>query len=131
MGLISEAEVRSFFTPSLSISDISSDELSAKILAVEDFILAVYGFSNTDITNAKYPALLLVASKIIQSNPSLASKYGSIKSEKLGDYTYSLSDMGSTTADIYKKASSWEAMAIAMLDARYYNDRWQFLKVND
>jgi hypothetical protein len=133
LSLITDSEIRSFFTPSLSISDISLEEMAAKILAVEDFILAVYGFSNTDTTSAKYPALLLVAAKILQSNPSLASKYGSIKSEKLGDYTYSLGDIGSLSlSDIQKKAASWEAMAIEILEARSYKDsKFGFYKVND
>jgi len=132
MGLISEDDVRSFFTPPLSISDISSTELATKILAVEDFILAVYGFSSTDTANAKYPALLLVASKIIQTNPSLATKYGSIKSEKLGDYQYSIGDSSSISlSDAYKKAASWESMAIAILEARSHETRYRFEKVND
>jgi len=131
LSLITDSEVRNFFTPVLSISDISSEEMAAKILSVEDFILAVYGFSNTDTINAKYPALLLVSAKILQSNPSLASKYGSIKSEKLGDYTYSLGDSSSLTTDAYKKASSWEAMAIEILEARTSSVKYNFVKVND
>jgi len=133
LSLISESDIRDFFTPSLSTIDISSAELTAKILAVEDFILAVYGFSNTDTISAKYPALLLVASKILQSNPSLASKYGSIKSEKLGDYTYSLGDVGSLSlTDIQKRAATWEVMAIEILEARSYkNSKFGFYKVND
>jgi len=131
MGLVTENDIRSFFTPELSISDISSTEITTKIAAVEDFILAVYGFSNTDITNAKYPCLLLVASKIVQSNPTLASTYGSIKSEKLGDYSYSLGDTSLTLANAYKKAVSWESMAIAMLESRSHETRYRFEKVND
>lgn len=132
MSLVTEDEVRNFFTPSLTIAEISSAELTAKISAVDDFILAVYGFTNTDSTNAHYPALLLVASKIVQSNPSLASSHGTVKSEKMGDvtFTYGTTD-ASSISDLYTKAASWETMAIQMLEARNYLNRWRFEKVND
>ena len=133
MALTSEATVRFFFSPALSITDATSLEITSKITAVEDFILAVYGFSDSDTGNAGVPCLLLVASKLVQTNPAVAASYGSLQSEKLGDYTYTKKDTdASLLTGLYQKAATWEAMAISMLEARSFKDsKFGLYKVND
>ena len=125
--LVTEMDIRNFFSPPLDYNDITTAEILLKIESVEDYIKAIYGF--TSPTDARVPALLLVASKIAE-NPSLSKKYHKIDSEKLGDYSYTLSkSVNSTYKDI---STSWEALAIRMLESRYTSDsRWTFLKVND
>ena len=125
--LVTEMDIRNFFSPPLDYNDITTAEVLLKIESVEDYIKAVYGF--TSPIDARIPALLLVASKIAE-NPSLSKKYHKIDSEKLGDYSYTLSkSVNSTYKDI---STSWEALAIRMLESRYTSDsRWGFYKVND
>jgi hypothetical protein len=120
--LVKEFEVRNFFNPPLDYDDVPTAELLLKIESVEKYIEFVYGITTS--TSGRIPALLLVASKIVE-NPSLSSKYSKIETEKLGDYSYSLFKGG---------AASWRTMAIEMLEAKIAgsrSDKWNFLKVND
>lgn len=131
--LVKEYETRNFFSPPLDYNDISTAELLLKIEAVEKYIEVVYGI--TDSARGRVPALLLIACKVIE-NPSLASKYSQIATEKLGDYSYSLFKGGNISgkSSAYDLATSWRTMAIEMLEAEIAgtrSDRWGFYKVND
>jgi len=127
--LVNEYEIRNFFSPPLDYDDIATAEILLKIEAVEDYIKAVYGF--TSPTDARVPALLLVASKIAE-NPSLSKKYHKIDSEKLGDYSYTLSKTVGSNSTYKDISTSWEALAIRMLESRYTSDsKWGLWKVND
>lgn len=125
--LITVSDVRSHFTPSLSSDDVTDDELDSKINAVEDYIKAVY-FNDSMPTQAKakYPALLLVASKVAE-NSKIAQKYGLVVSETLGDYSYKISESNKNND---KKSVTWEQIAIQMLWSRASN-RWSLRKSND
>ncbi len=131
--LAPEYEVRNFFSPPLDYDDISTAELLLKIESVEKYIKVVYGITSSE--KGRIPALLLVACKVIE-NPSLASKYNQIATEKLGDYSYSLFKGGNISGKsaAYDLASSWRTMAIEMLEAEIAgtrSDKWPFYKVND
>jgi hypothetical protein len=127
--LVTEMDIRNFFSPPLDYNDITSAEILLKIEVVEDYIKAIYGF--TSPIDARIPALLLVASKIAE-NPSLSKKYHKIDSEKLGDYSYTLSKAVGSNSTYKDISTSWEALDIRMLESRYTSDsKWTFLKVND
>lgn len=119
--LVKEHEVRNFFSPPLSYDDISKAELLLKIETIERFIADAY-FNGTmpSREDAKIPALLLVVSQIVQ-NPSISKKYNVILSEKLGDYSYRISDRYGKEA--YNAYAIYREMALAMLrakSAKYY-----------
>jgi len=130
-SLVKEHEVRSFFTPPLSYDDVDKQELLEKIEVVEDYIKAVYfNDSMPSRDDAKVPALLLVASKIIK-NPRIAKNYEVITQEKLGDYSYKIENLArGKHKSATEVAKSWEDMALEILKARSTN-RWQIKKAND
>jgi len=114
--LVKEHEVRNFFTPPLSYEDVSKAELLAKIEAIEQFIADAYFNGNMPSRDdAKIPALLLVVSQIVQ-NPRVSKKYNVIVSEKLGDYSYKISDKYGREA--YNAYAVYREMALAMLRAK-------------
>lgn len=128
--LLGEYEVRNFFTPPLDYDDVTTAEILLKIESVEKYIEVVYNLTDSD---ARVPALLLVASRIVE-NPALASKYHQISSEKLGDYSYTLSNVASTSSKYSDLAATWKSMAVEMLEALAFGDKtaiWRFEKVND
>lgn len=128
--LVTEMDVRNFFTPPIDYDDLTKAELLLKIESVEDFIKAEYDI--TSATDAKIPALLLIAAKIIQS-PKLARKYYTLNSEKLGDYSYTISQPATNInaqSNPYLIALTWEQMAYKILNKRA-NNRWGFTVVND
>ena len=114
--LVKEYEVRNFFSPPLSYDDISKAELLLKIEAIERFIADTY-FDGTmpSRDDAKIPALLLVISQIVQ-NPNISKKYNVLLSEKLGDYSYRISDKYGKEA--YNAYAIYREMALAMLRAK-------------
>ena len=128
--LITEMDVRNFFSPPLSYTDVSKAEILLKIEAVEDYISAKWGITSS--SDGKIPALLLVASKIVQ-NPNLAKKYYTLRSESIGkDYSYSLAlptSKGAIQTSPYALSKTWEEMAIEMLNSRC-TDRWKIRVVN-
>jgi hypothetical protein len=128
MSIVSKADIRELFTPSLSTDDISDDELDGKINMVEDYVSAVY-FNDTtpSSANAKYPIIMLVLSKIINSH--IIKKYGIPKSVSIGDFKYSLA-VGGSNKSATDVARTWEDMAIEMLKARgtYH---WRIWMAND
>jgi len=132
--IITEADVRNFFTPPLDYNDVTKAEILLKIEAVEEFVKSVYfnrGVpSGSDI---KIACLLLVASKIIQS-PSLAKKYYTLSSESLGDYSYTLAQPISRGTNIQSSpfvvSKTWERMALDILNSRS-TYRYKVYKVND
>lgn len=129
-SLVTKDDVRKCFTPELSIEDISDDELEMRIGMVEDYIKSVY-FNDQMPTQAqaKYPALLIILSKVIK-RPNLLAKHGIVNSVSIGDFKYSLAIAGKGThRTAYEVARSWEDMAIETLKAR--GNAWFFKKVND
>jgi len=132
--IITEADVRNFFTPPLDYNDVTKAEILLKIEAVEEFVKSVYfnrGVpSGSDI---KIACLLLVASKIIQS-PSLAKKYYTLSSESLGDYSYTLAQPISRGTNIQSSpfvvSKTWERMALDILNSRS-TYKYKVYKVND
>jgi len=131
-SLVYEYEIRNSFTPPLDYNDVSKAELLLKIEAVEDYIKATY-FNDAMPSrgDGKIPALLIVMSKIVKSNPGLIQKYGIVESLSLGDYkvTYSHSGRGEHVT-AYESAKSWEQMAEDMLFVRGKN-KWQIVLAND
>ena len=124
---ISEGDVRNFFTPPLSYSDISTAEILLKIEAVENYISSIWGINSE--SDARIPALLLVASKIIQ-NASLAQKYLPLSAESIGkDYSYRIAT-SSKDSNPYSVAKTWEEIALEILNAKC-SDRWKIRVVND
>lgn len=128
MSIVSKSDIRELFTPSLSTDDVTDDELQGKIDMVEDYVSAVY-FNDTtpSSANAKYPIIMLVLSKTINSH--IMKKYGIPKSVSIGDFKYSLavSGSGKSATDV---ARTWEEMAIEILKARgtYH---WRIWMAND
>lgn len=114
---ITEKDVRNFFSPVLDYSDVPKAEILIKIEAVEDYIKAVFELTSSD--DARIPALLLVASKIIQS-PTLAKKYYTLSEEQLGDYRYVLAPTmrAGAITNPFTLSTTWESMAMSMLKAR-------------
>ncbi len=129
-SLITISEVRSCFTPALEVADVSDAELDMKINIVEDYIKSVYFNDGMPTkTQAQYPALLIVMSKIIKK-PGLMAKYGSPSSVSIGDFKYSLAIAGKGQhVTAYEVARSWEEMAIEMLRSR--GNHWFFKVSND
>ena len=129
-NLITVTEVRSCFTPELSVSDVSDAELNMKIGMVEDYINAVYFNDGTPTkAQAQYPALLIIMSKIIKK-PGLMAKYGSPSSVSIGDFKYTLAIAGKGQhVTAFEVARSWEEMAIEILNSR--GDHWYIKKSND
>ena len=128
--LVTKDDIRKCFTPALSVEDVSDEELEMRIEMVEDYIKATY-FNDVMPTQAqaKYPALLIVLSKVIK-RPNLLAKHGIIESVSIGDFKYSLAIAGKGThKTAYEVAVSWEDMALEILKAR--GNAWFFKKVND
>lgn len=114
--LVEEYEVRNFFSPPLSYDDMSKAELLLKIEVIEKFIADAYFNGNMPSKDdARIPALLLVISQIVQ-NPNISKKYNVILSEKLGDYSYRISD--SYGKEAYNAYSIYREMALSMLRAK-------------
>lgn len=134
MTYVTEKDVRNFFTTPLDYDDVSKAQIDLYIEAVEDFVEAVY-FNDSTTTSAKarIPCLLLIASKVIYSNPELAKKYSSLSSERLGDYAYTLGGSGgsSSSKSPHEIAKSWEELALMMLRSRTTNKKYYVDLVND
>jgi len=130
-SIVTEKDIRNFFTPPLDYDDITKAEILIKIESVEDYINAVYGLTNA--SDARIPALLLIAAKIIQS-PSLARKYYTLSEEQLGDYRYVMAQPISRSTDVQSSpfviSKTWERMALEILDARSQK-KWTIYKAND
>ena len=132
--IVTESDIRNFFSPPLDYDDVSRAEILIKIEAVEDFVTAVYFNGSTpSAAKARIPVLLLIAAKIIHT-PSLSRKYMTLSAETLGDYSYELAQPISSGTDVqsnpYVIAKTWERMALDMLSARAIG-RWAIYKAND
>ena len=114
---VQEKDVRTFFTPALDYDDISKAQIDLWIESIEDYVNAVW-FANsaTSASNARIPCLLLIASKIV-SNPTLAKKYNTLSSERLGDYSYTLATSSDGNSP-YEISLGWERAALQMLRSR-------------
>jgi len=124
--MVTEKDIRNFFSPPLDYNDVSTAEILIKIESVETFVSTVYN------TSSKIACLLLTASKLIYT-PSLAKKYFTLNKETLGDYSYELSTPG-TSAEIQANpfviSKTWEQMAMDILNSKY-TSRWNIALVND
>ena len=126
MSVISETDVRTFVTPEITVEDASSNEILAKIAAIEAFVNEVY-FNGSGIpSNAKYAVMMLTISKLLES-PILAKKYALLESEKLGDYSYKVS----TTLSRSNTSKTWGDLATMMLENLTTSDKYYMQKVND
>ena len=117
------AFIRGFTSPPLDYSDVPELELLSKIQMVEDYVDTVYE------TGANIPCALLVLSKLVQS-PTLAQKYYTLRSETLGDYSYSL---GGPRESSYSLSETYEQMAhkmLRMLSAKH-NDKMRVYITNN
>ena len=123
MAFVTEKDIRNFFSPPLDYDDISKAQIDLYIESVEDYVKGMW-FDETgaSVTLARIPCLLLVASKII-SNPTLAKKYNTLSSERLGDYAYQLAKPSDGSSP-YEIAISWERMALQMLRSRTTNKKF-------
>jgi len=133
--LLSEADVRNFFSPPLEYNDVTKAEILLKIESVEEFVGAVYfnGSLPTSDNSVKIACLLLIASKIIQT-PTLAKKYYTLSSERLGDYSYTLAEPISRGTNIQSSpfviSKTWERMALDILNSKS-TYKYKIYKVND
>jgi len=126
--LVEEYEVRNFFSPPLSYNDISKAELLLKIEAVEKYISTVYfGGQMPSKEDARIPALLLVVSQIVQ-NPKISRKYNVLTYEKLGDYSYRISDRYGKMP--YNAYALYREMALSMLRMKSGKKFIRFEKAN-
>ena len=114
---LQESDIRNFFVPPLDYDDVSKAQIDLYIEAVEDYVEAVwFNDSTTTSAIARLPCLLLVAAKVV-SNSTLAKKYYTLNSERLGDYAYTLANPSEGQTP-YQIAISWEQMALKMLRSR-------------
>jgi len=117
---VSEADVRSFFTPPIPYEKVSKAEILLKIQAVEEFVINTYfGGKIPPAEKVKIPVLLLVASKLVYS-PSLSKDYLTIDSEKLGDYSYKIASSSirnKSRVSPYELSKTWEQMALDILNS--------------
>ena len=116
--MVTEQDVRNFFSPPLSYEDISKAEILIKIEAVETYVDIAWGV--TTAATGRIPSLLLIAAKIIQA-PALAKKYYTLSYEQLGDYSYTLAQPISRGTDVQSSpfviSKTWEKMGLEMLAA--------------
>lgn len=129
--MVTELDVRNFFSPPLDYDDITRAEIIIKIEAVEAYVRAVYEI--TSVADGRIGVLLLLAAKIIQ-NPTLAKKYYTLSYEALGDYSYSLAQPISRGTDVQSSpfviSKTWERMALDILSANAPY-RWNIRVAND
>jgi len=125
--IVTEDDIRTFVTPSISTDDAASAEIVAKIAAMEAFVKQVYFNGESLPVTTKYPIIMLTISKLLES-PTLAKKYAMLESEKLGDYQYKIA------TQLYKAGSAsktWYDLAMMMLETLTTSDRYYIQKVND
>ena len=129
--MLTEQDVRNFFTPPLDYDDVTKAEILLKIEAVEAYVKGYWEI--TSASDGRIPCLLLVAAKIIQS-PELAKKYYTLSSEQLGDYSYMLAQPISRGTDVQSSpfviSVTWEKMALQILKAKA-ESKWHIRLVND
>jgi len=127
--MVTEKDVRNFFSPPLDYDDVNTAEILVKIESVETYISSVYEITGSD---GRIPALLLIAAKLIQS-PALAKTYYTLSSEMLGDYAYTLAQPISRGTDVQSSpfviSKTWEKMGLEMLESLNSN-RWKLYKAN-
>ena len=133
-SLVTEQDVRNFFTPPLDYNDVTKAEILLKIESVEDYVTAVFFNGSTpSAADARIPVLLLIAAKLVHT-PSLARKYMTLSAETLGDYAYELAQPISRGTDVQSNpfviSKTWEKMALDMLSSRAVG-KWAIYKAND
>jgi len=132
--VLTESDVRNFVTPPLDYDDVTKAEILLKIEAVETYIKYRYFNGGSLPSKTKIPALLLVVSNLLSSS-SLAKKYCTLASEKLNDYSYSLSKPSSigakTRGSPYAIIKSWHDMAIEMLEKMASPSEYKIRKANE
>ena len=130
---VSESDVRNFVSPPLDYDDVSKAEILLKIESVESYVKYRFFGGGSLPSTARIPVLLLVISNLI-STPTLAKKYYTLSSERLGDYEYSLAQPISRGTDIQSSpfviSRTWERMALEILES-LSTKNWSFYKVND
>lgn len=82
---ITENDLRTFVTPPIDYDDVSKSEILLKLESVEAFVKYTYFGGGTVPAKARIPVLLLTISNLICTS-TLAKKYYTLSSEKLGDY---------------------------------------------
>jgi len=132
--VVTENDVRSFVTPPLDYNDVTKAEILLKIESIETFVKYVYFGGGSVPAKARIPTLLLIISNLI-SNASLAQKYYTLSSERLGDYAYTLAEPIARGTDIqsspYIVKETWHSMAIKMLEKMASPSDYQIRKVNE
>ena len=111
--LVKEYVVRNWFDPPLSEDDFTKAALLTHIEAVETYIRHVYELTSS--SDAEFPALLLVVSRII-TLPAIARNHYTLKQETIRNYSYTLD----TSASPNVISLTLEKMAERMLNARSY-----------
>ena len=110
--IVNENDIRSFCSPPLDYNDVSTAEILLKIEAMEQYAKQVYFNGGGLPSTARMPVVMLVISKLL-INSSLAKKYGVLKSERLGDYSYIMSDSFIKGSENY--SDSWWNIATDIL----------------
>lgn len=133
-SIVTEQDVRNFFTPPLDYNDVTKAEVLLKIEAIETYVTHVFFNGSTPSSaDARIPVLLLVAAKLVHT-PTLARKYMTLSAESLGDYAYELAQPISRGTDVQSNpfviAKTWERMALDILSAKA-TGRWAIYKSND
>ncbi len=109
--LVSEEEVRSFVSPYLETSVMSSVAVKLHIVAVEDFVKKKFYANGTLPTDARIPVLLLVVSKIMRE-PHIVSSHDYGLIARIGDLTF---DTSIRNKSPYEQSITYEEMALQML----------------
>ena len=131
---VNEMDVRNFVTPPLDYNDVSTAEILLKIESVETYVKRHYFEGGSIVSDGRVAVLLLIMSNLL-ATPSLARKYCTLNSEKLGDYSYSLAEPIAKGTDIqsspYIVSKTWHRMAIEMLNDLVADKKFQIRITND
>jgi hypothetical protein len=131
---LTENDIRTFVTPPLEYDDVTKQEILLKIESVETYLKYRYFDGGSVPATAKIPVLLLVISNLI-CTPTLARKYYTLSSEKLGSYSYTLAEPISRGLDIQSSpfiiTKTWHRMAIEMLEKMQSPSEYIVRKAND
>ena len=132
--VINEKDVRNFVSPPLDYDDVYTAEILLKIEVVEAYVKHVYFGGSGPPATARVPIILLVIVNLL-SNPTLARKYSTLSSEKLGSYSYSLAEPIARGTDIQSSPfivqKTWQNMAIEMLERLASPSDYQIRVVNE
>lgn len=118
MGSVTEMLVRNSVSPALSYTDVSQAEIETKIRLTETWVRRRY-LEGGSITGDAVDAVVLMVLASLLSRSDLAQKYGTLVSERFGDYQYELAGPMSRGTEFQSDPNAvlrtWQQMAIEIL----------------